>query len=834
MAGPESCTRVWTDAFYAGDFDGPVTALAEWKGDLYAGGDFTRAGGVPASCLARWDGETWSEVGGGIVPRFPFLAITDMVVFDDGQGDALFVAGRFVEAGGQPAWSIARWDGSTWSDLNGGCAGSTFSSVDELCVFDDGNGPALYAGGVFEVMGGVQAFDVARWDGTGWHPVGTGVTADSYGVYAMAVWNGQLVVAGDFTQVGETPARRLASWDGTAWSEIGGGLNRPVSSLAAGDLGTGAILFVGGPTEAGGMPVSFLAAWDGFAWDPLDGGLEIPSFNGPSSLCVFDDGSGPALLVGGNLVRAGDIPMEFLARWDGASWSDPGLELNSNVQAMLPSGTALYLGGGFTKSGTQVCNKVMQWDDGVAYPLANAEIGNGLSSTASDIATVDFDGEGGQAPRLFVVGSFFNAGETFVDQIAQLDGDSWISLGTQGPDFSPEVAAAYGDDSEQDLYIAGSFREIDGEPAFHIARWDGKHWDDVGGGLTGDGINPSPLAMEVYDDGTEARLYIAGYRFGYAGGVPVQNIAAWNGSEWSDVGGGIPQTLVGSLETHDDGTEPHLYAGGIFESAGGVAAANVARWDGVKWSAVGAGLNGQVRHLASLTGNSGASLFAAGIFTASGSVALGPIARWDGIQWIDASDGWTGFPFAFACFDDGAGDLLYAASSRQRSNGAAYTQLCKWNGDSWVDVDAEFDGSVRTLFSGPDDVSGDPDGALYVGGDFRSVNGTSSGRIARFGCADLSSAPSPADTGVPAWFLGAMPNPTRDEIAFRLNLDPRQSVEIEVFDVRGERVVRTTQPAGSAGWNGLDRHGRAVPSGTYFYQVRAGSDRHHGRITLVR
>jgi hypothetical protein len=39
------------------------------------------------------------------------------------------------------------------------------SGVGALTVFDDGSGPALYAGGTFVTAGGVTVSRIAKWDG---------------------------------------------------------------------------------------------------------------------------------------------------------------------------------------------------------------------------------------------------------------------------------------------------------------------------------------------------------------------------------------------------------------------------------------------------------------------------------------------------------------------------------------------------------------------------------------------------------------------------------------------------------------------------------------------
>jgi hypothetical protein len=66
-----------------------------------------------------------------------------------------------------------------------------------------------------------------------------------------------------------------------------------------------------------------------------------------------------------------------------------------------------------------------------------------------------------------------------------------------------------------------------------------------------------------------------------------------------------------------------LYAGGLFTTAGGAPATNIAKWDGTSWSALGSGMNNDVNALAV----SGSDLYAGGYFGTAGGKVSPYIAR---------------------------------------------------------------------------------------------------------------------------------------------------------------------------------------------------------------
>ena len=101
---------------------------------------------------------------------------------------------------------------------------------------------------------------------------------------------------------------------------------------------------------------------------------------------------------------------------------------------------------------------------------------------------------------------------------------------------------------------------------------------------------------------------------------------------------------------------------------------------------------------------------------------------------------------------------------------------------------------------------------------------------------------TPVDDVLPALAtrLGPnVPNPfnPRTEISFDL-ARPGQT-RLSIFDVRGMLVVQLLDenlPSGphSVIWDGLDRSGRSVGSGTYFYRLENGPDILARKMLLAR
>jgi len=81
-------------------------------------------------------------------------------------------------------------------------------------------------------------------------------TVGSAFVYALAVSGGELYAGGSFTIAGGSLVNRIAKWNGTAWTVLGSGMNNDVRALTV----SGSDMYVGGYfTTAGGKVSAYIA-----------------------------------------------------------------------------------------------------------------------------------------------------------------------------------------------------------------------------------------------------------------------------------------------------------------------------------------------------------------------------------------------------------------------------------------------------------------------------------------------------------------------------------------------------------------------------------------------
>ncbi len=242
--------------------DGSVSAaVVDGAGNLYIGGYFTVAGDVIANNIARWNGSSWSPLGSGLSGGDPDTRVYALAV----SGSDVYAGGNFTTAGGSPADYIAKWNGSSWSALGSGLSGGDpYTGVEALAV----SGSDVCAGGNFTTAGGSPANYIAKWNGSSWSALGSGMNG---GVSALAVSGSDVYAGGSFTTAGGNAATNIAKWNGSSWSGLGSGMNGGVSALAVSgsDVYAG-----GSFTTAGGSAANHIAKWNGTSWSALGSGMD--------------------------------------------------------------------------------------------------------------------------------------------------------------------------------------------------------------------------------------------------------------------------------------------------------------------------------------------------------------------------------------------------------------------------------------------------------------------------------------------------------------------------------------------------------------------------------
>ncbi|MBL8061663.1 MAG: S-layer homology domain-containing protein [Anaerolineales bacterium] len=198
-----------------GSLNSNVYSLDADGSNVYVGGNFQNVNnnGVSlpeADYIAQWDGTNWHALGNNGAGNGSLNSLVDVLKVS---GTNVYVGGNFQNVSNglttlTAADFIAKWDGTNWSALgNNGVSnnGSVNSRVFAIAV----DGADVYIGGMFTNVnnGGVSlsaADYAAKWDGTNWSALGTpGQTSGSLNtlVYALAIYNDDLLVGGEFSNV---------------------------------------------------------------------------------------------------------------------------------------------------------------------------------------------------------------------------------------------------------------------------------------------------------------------------------------------------------------------------------------------------------------------------------------------------------------------------------------------------------------------------------------------------------------------------------------------------------------------------------------------------------
>ena len=336
-----------------------IKDMVVYQGKLIVAGAFTSIGNpsVTANNIAAWNGASWSTLTSGLNDKVYALAVHNGI---------LYAGGNFTLAGGIPVRKIAAWNGTTWSDLPQGGINGSPDHVEALLSSAWG----LVVGGAFTSVGNTPftAKNIARWNpGPGWATFGNGFNGP---VYSLTHFNGNITAGGRF---GNSPGglNNLAIWVGF-WTKVGGAGAVNLSTPLNNSEGIYAIaqykteLIVGGQfpsavstTVPNGTKTQHLAQWNGAYWTtigigPNPPGSSINTGNGVFTLKVINN----ELLVGGQFSQINGQNINNLAKWNGNTWSGFGHPGNGIVEAI-----AVYDSGAINRCNLYTGGEVLfnQW-----------------------------------------------------------------------------------------------------------------------------------------------------------------------------------------------------------------------------------------------------------------------------------------------------------------------------------------------------------------------------------------------------------------------------------------------------------------------------------------
>jgi hypothetical protein len=345
----------------------------------------------------------------------------------------------------QPANIFAQ----SWNAL---CTGTTNGNIYAAVVLND----QLYVGGDFTMICGVSANRVARWNGTSWFAMGTGMDNT---VRALLVMGSNIVAGGDFT----SPANYIAQWNGSTWGPFAIGMNGAVHALTLGFSAT-YLCAGGGFTTAGGNNASRVARWTGSGWTAMGSGTNdtvyalLPSPFAPST----------EIIVAGKFTATGGMTtVNRIGRWTTGGYT-AGLGTgigNGAVYALAQYGATpyLYVGGNFTLIGGNTVNRIAYWNGTSWFAM-----GAGANNT---VYSLNVSARVPPASSMLVLGGLFtNVGGISANSIATWNGTTWGTLGTGMSGGSPTNVWSV-KDFRAVLAAFGSFTGAGSAAATNVALW---------------------------------------------------------------------------------------------------------------------------------------------------------------------------------------------------------------------------------------------------------------------------------------------------------------------------------------------------------------------------
>ncbi|MBZ0151751.1 MAG: hypothetical protein K8J09_09490 [Planctomycetes bacterium] len=417
------------------------------------------------------------------------------------------------------------------------------------------------------------------------------------------------------------------------------------------------------------------------------------------------DGAGPlqaVLVIGGDFSACGSLLATNVVAVDVPTGGvmQLGSGLPGRVFALAVSGAGELIAGGRFDLPGGAYEIAMRWNGSAWLPM-------GLGAGWVNALTVQPNGD-------VVAGGHFvltaAGGDCY--HVARWSGGSWHNMGS-GLDGSTYEVRALGTLPNGDVVASGHIATSYGRG---VVRWDGAGWSSLG--------NFSELARDlvVTANGDVVVVVVDDLSLNHM-------VARWNAATgWSYLGSGsigyavVTETANGTL----------LLGGDVPGSLGG--GALLLAWNGTAWvPAVSGRPAAGVRHLHTLPNG---DTIVGGTFRRVGYVGAAGVARFDGIAWHALLPG-TNDRVDFHVRRNG--DLI-AYGAFEQIDGIEAAHIAAWDGARWQPLGL---GTNATVTAACEDANGD----LIVGGWFDSCGAVPANGLARWDGATWSAIPLPTSSG---------------------------------------------------------------------------------------
>jgi hypothetical protein len=200
-----------------------IRCMTVFNNELYVGGEFQSVNGITSTHIAKYNGNNWASVGGGLGVLFEVRALT---VYNNN----LYASGRQISNDA----TVYILSSGNWISIATASNSGNFTIIESMIEF---NGDLVIAG-MFSHVNGVTSMNISHFNGSVWSAFGSGLTGGAGRVSSLAIYNGNLYAGGSFTDSGGNILNNIAQWNGSIWTDVAGGLPNGIVSTMKNFLGS--------------------------------------------------------------------------------------------------------------------------------------------------------------------------------------------------------------------------------------------------------------------------------------------------------------------------------------------------------------------------------------------------------------------------------------------------------------------------------------------------------------------------------------------------------------------------------------------------------------------